>query len=205
MFVDVDDAADIYPRDFIVSLPRPAGYMGVRDFHDLDAEGDDAPRPNKAAFVRQFSDSSAETSLDEALDAFVLSGAIKLFRKDRGAHVDVRHHTMMVHETVKNSAQSDRAEEILKRWRSAGYNSTGKGPARLKTLLEGDFRKVSGDREPELPFPASYEELKPYVGQALTLISNDKPVLVVNGAEGGEDPGFDTKENVWKVLEPLLK
>jgi hypothetical protein len=32
--VNADDEKDIFPKDFIVSLDRPAGYMGVSDFFD---------------------------------------------------------------------------------------------------------------------------------------------------------------------------
>src|SRR6185369_9562032 len=36
--VDPDDTEDLFPRDFIISLDRPAGYMGVSDFFDPDTE-----------------------------------------------------------------------------------------------------------------------------------------------------------------------
>ena len=36
VFIDPDDAEDLFPSDFILSLPKPEGYMGVADFYDLD-------------------------------------------------------------------------------------------------------------------------------------------------------------------------
>src|SRR5215203_3255247 len=36
VFVDPENEADIFPKDFLLSLPRPDKYMGVRDFYDLD-------------------------------------------------------------------------------------------------------------------------------------------------------------------------
>ncbi len=197
VLVDPGDAADIYPRDFIISLPRPAGYMGVRDFHDLDSLNGDTP--NKKAFVRQF-DEDDSTSLSLALDAFVISGALKLYRESKGTQADFRHHTMMVHETVSNEDQFTRRDEILALWKAAGYGSTGAGPARLRKMLEDDFRAVSRDREPKLPFPEDYNELKPFVASALKRIGNTDPVMVVNGDDGGVDPAFDTTDNVWKVI-----
>ncbi len=44
VFVDPDDSADIFPKDFIVSLDRPAGYMGASDFHDLDVDFSGGPK-----------------------------------------------------------------------------------------------------------------------------------------------------------------
>ncbi|MEQ1737997.1 MAG: hypothetical protein ABL886_16525, partial [Rhodoglobus sp.] len=129
VLVDAADAADIYPRDFIISLPRSSGYMGVRDFHDFDAA--DGQTPNKDAFVRQFEQDDTQ-SLERAIDAFVVSGALKLFRQEKGVVGDFRHHTMMVHESVRNVEQFERRDEILRLWKSAGYSSTGAGPARLK-------------------------------------------------------------------------
>ena len=41
VFVDPEDAQNIFPKDFIISLPRPVGYMGVTDFHDLDKSEED--------------------------------------------------------------------------------------------------------------------------------------------------------------------
>lgn len=35
VFVDPNDDIGIYPRDFIIGLDRPAGYMGASDFHDF--------------------------------------------------------------------------------------------------------------------------------------------------------------------------
>ncbi|HJX85707.1 MAG TPA: endonuclease, partial [Candidatus Angelobacter sp.] len=84
VFVDPEDAEDLFPSDFIVSLPRPEGYMGVREFYD-DVEpqkGDYSSNQN--AFVRfiEGPDEKAE-NLVQAIDAFVLSGAIKLYRSSR--------------------------------------------------------------------------------------------------------------------------
>ena len=197
VLVDPADAADIYPRDFIISLPRSSGYMGVRDFHDLDAA--DELTPNKDAFVRQFAESDPN-SLDCAMDAFVVSGALKLYREAKGVRGDFRHHTMMVHESVRNEEQFNRRDEILRLWMSAGYSSTGRGPARLKKALEDDFRQVWKKRAVDLPFPKDYEDLKPFVAEALKRIGTADPVIVVNGDEDGVDPAFDTTDHVWKII-----
>ncbi|MDX2015633.1 MAG: Z1 domain-containing protein [Myxococcaceae bacterium] len=203
VLVDPNDAEDIYPRDFIISLPRPGGYMGVSDFHDLNRT--DEQTPNKDAFVRFFGGDEDErdedASINAALDAFVVSGALKRFRQSKKVTGDFRHHTMMIHETVKNAEQFVRQASVLKLWKSAGYGSTGKGPDRLRKALE-EFRLVSKSREPKLPFPRDYDELKPFVAEALKLIGDEQPVIVVNGdiVGGGTDPSFDTSDHVWKVI-----
>ncbi len=197
VLVDPSDAEGLYPRDFIISLPRPAGYMGVRDFHDID--GTDGLTPNKDALVRQFEQTRTEESLNEAIDTFLITGAIKLFRKSQGVAGDFRHHTMMVHETVLNEDQFEQKRRLLVLWNQAGYGSTGAGPARLKAALER-VRTVSKNRAPELPFPADYQELKPFLAEAIKLIATPEPVIVVNGDDAGTDPEFDTTDHVWKII-----
>lgn len=197
VLVDPGSEEDIFPRDFIISLPRPSGYMGVADFNDMDAgEGD--PTPNKDAHVRQF-DAADESSLDLAMDAFVVSGAIKLFRASRGDKGDFKHHTMMIHEQVQNSEQAARKLEVLKRWKSAGYGSPGPGAARLRDALEREFRPTWQKLNPDLHFPKDFDELKPFVGEALKRMGSTDPIIVVNGARDGVDPEFD-KQAVWKII-----
>jgi hypothetical protein len=40
VFVDPTDAEGTFPKDFLISLPFPDGYMGAGDFHDI---GDPVP------------------------------------------------------------------------------------------------------------------------------------------------------------------
>lgn len=197
VLVDAGSEEDIFPRDFIISLPRPTGYMGVADFNDMDA-GDGDPTPNKDAHVRQF-DANDEASLDRAMDAFVVSGALKLFRENRGAKGDFKHHTMMIHEQVQNSEQANRKLAVLKRWKAAGYGSPGGGQARLRDALEKEFRPTWERLNKDLPFPKDFDELKPFVGEALKRIGPTDPIIVVNGARDGVDPEFD-KVAVWKII-----
>lgn len=198
VFVDPDDSEDIFPRDFILSLPRPTGYMGVRDFHDLEEVAPGA-MGNREAHVRQFKEADADEQLNRALDSYLVAGALKLHRSSKGVPGDFRHHTMMIHETVRNEAQSDRKSNISDLWLSAGYASPGKGRTRLEVALE-EFRRVSTARDRDMVFPKSFSELRPFVAESLKRIESDGgPVLVVNGTEDSDDPEFDSKD-VWKVL-----
>lgn len=103
VFVDPDDARDLFPADFVLSLHRPPGYMGIQDFHDLDRSWDEEEKrtlaaSNELAHVRPLHGDSTDDperrdqELQEALDAWVLSGAIKKYRE---AHTSLtyRHHT----------------------------------------------------------------------------------------------------------------
>ena len=73
VFVDPTSEADIFPKDFLISLPRPSGYMGVSDFYDLEGSDDDEEsRPNYRDFVRPIvGEDNATDNLVKAIDTFV--------------------------------------------------------------------------------------------------------------------------------------
>jgi hypothetical protein len=197
-FVNPDDPADIYPSDFIVSLERPLEYMGASDFHDFD------PVPlgrmsNERAHVRGIPPENEPKNdlLAEAIDAFVLTAAIKEFRAARD-HIEFRHHTMLVHDSPLTGEHNLTADKIRKLWKSAGYDSPA-AARRLWELLVRDYRPVWKDRGAGMTLPSSLAQLKPHLGTALRKIRNGNPVLVVNSAEGADVPDFD-KTSVWKII-----
>ncbi|MEU8847798.1 Z1 domain-containing protein [Streptomyces sp. NPDC048564] len=198
VFVDPGDEEDIFPRDFLISLPRPTDYMGVQDFHDLDDEG---AGQAEAAHVRGIYDSTG-SRLQEAMDAFVLSGALKLYRIAHGLPEDrFRHHTMLVHESVRMAEHAALALRINTMWHNAAYKGM-EGHIRLASLFEKDFQTYADDA---LPTPATYVDLKPYVSRAHQLITRGgTPVIVVNGDSERDynqpDLNFDRAPHVWKIL-----
>ncbi|MFD6417927.1 Z1 domain-containing protein [Streptomyces sp. NPDC060194] len=209
VFVDPGDGGDIFPSDFLISLPRPDGYMGVQDFHDIDSPVPFSERTiadsQQKAHVRDVYEDDAEDMLQEAMDSFLLTGALKRYRIDRGVpEKKFRHHTMLVHESVRKEDHAELAERITAMWHRAGYSSTA-GHERLAALWAKDFARVSAVRAPDLPSPAAYDELKPYVYQARSLaMKGGSPVIVVNGDSDRYfdqlDLDFDRTPNVWKIL-----
>ena len=203
MFVNPDDPADIYPKDFIVSLVRPCGYMGATEFLDFKVSVP-GRLPNTQVHIRDIPKEGfpEEDQLLEAVDAFVLTGAIKKYRQ-RQSGLEFKHHTMLFHHSVITDDQEVVVKKIKTLWREAGYDSPGAASARLELLLERDFRKVWSDRgrSEGLRFPKSYSELRPFLGDALDEIRRGgNPVLMVNSAEGAEVPDFDGKVGVWKII-----
>jgi hypothetical protein len=209
VFIDPADAEDLFPKDFIVSLPRPKGYMGAREFHDLDGPPPDAGTDpfgsNAAAFVRDVvGDDEDEVNLLRALDTFVLTGAVKLYRQvslppEATRRDPFRHHTMLVHSSHLVAVQAEMRDKVLRTLRGAGYEA-GRGLRRLQKLFDDDLRPVSVSRAPDSPLPRTFDQLKPYLGRALSFIwEGESPVRVVNGEPGNDDPDFE-RQRVWKVL-----
>ncbi|MBC3985871.1 Z1 domain-containing protein [Streptomyces sp. AC536] len=209
VFIDPSDTADIFPKDFIVSLPAPPDYMGIRAFHDLDSgipwsERTYANSQGKA-HVRDIPPTSGEAdgaSLQQAMDAFVLSAAIKLYRERHDPRdVSYPHHTMLVHESVRTADHRALAERLTAMWHSAGYLGPI-GHARLRALFETDFAPVSAARHAGYATPASFAEVAEHIGAAYIRIGGDEnPVLVVNSDKDIEQGTADfDKRSLWKIL-----
>ncbi|WP_052739967.1 Z1 domain-containing protein [Mycobacterium sp. UM_Kg27] len=212
VFVDPDDERDLFPADFVLSLYRPPGYMGVQEFHDVGKRWDDEEKTfassNELAHIRPLvgdviTDPDGRLAeLQEALDAWVLTGAIKKYREANSPRT-FRHHTMLVHESVKKNDHAETAADVRALWNSSKFNSS-EGFARLRKLYEQDFLPVMIARANGEAVPNSFEEVKPFIGLALAQMKMDgDPVLIVNS-----DKEIQTQQKkldfeadkVWRIL-----
>ena len=208
VFISPEDSEDIFPKDFILSLTPPAAYMGGTKFHDLEPIDEDLkndPRySNQAAYMRSLTAETAlkeEGEIREALAAFVLTGAIKLWRESCGYEVDARHHTMLVHESVRQADHKELASKIVRIWHQTGFSSPT-GRAVMKDLFENDLRPVWNAREWGTRMPADFDDLTPFIGDALNLITIARsPVVIVNGDKDAEYEQVDfDSQRVWRIL-----
>ena len=217
VFVDPDDSEDIFPKDFIVALEPSPEYMGAKAYHDLDGEPEHATyrTSNELAYYRPISvdvDGFAEKDgLSDALDSYVLAGAIKLWRAKRVSDSgSLKHHTMLVHEGAKQDSHEKSAERVVGAWRTGGFSSPD-GLQRLRDLWERDFEPVSGFRAAGAPVPQSFDELKDLIAEVVRLVDQSadtdgksNPVVVVNGNKNSvyknADIDFDGRNGVWKII-----
>ncbi len=210
VFVTSDDKDDLFPKDFITLLDAPDDYMGPKDFISTNLE-EKFPHEDFSLYVRDVLVSDEENSIQNALDAFLLSGAIKLYREKQMNvnYGDVfPHHTMLVHTSHKNQDQEDMAEKVQGVWDNSDY--TGAGLVRLKKLYEEDFKKTNELIEPyntELKLPNDFNEIKKYIYVARDLIeqppdeNSDNIYILIN--QSNPTPSFNKnpgEPGVWKVL-----
>lgn len=212
VFVDPTDPVGIFPKDFVIALDRPPGYMGVRDFHDIDDEVPPDERTvansQEQAHVRNLTASgeTADQELREAMDAFVLTGAVKLYREAKGAS-EHAHHTMLVHQSVRQAEHRELANKIARLWREGGYSSST-GLLRLRSLYTQDILPVSRARAEDLPTPGDFQELEPYIAESVTRITSaaGDPVLVINSDQDLDQEHLDfDKRRVWRILVGGMK
>lgn len=211
VFIDPDDQRDLFPSDFLLSLRRPPGYMGVQEFHDVGKRWDDEEKTlvssNELAHIRTLVGSPdtdpdrRDSELQQALDAFVLSGAIKKFRESTGTRA-FKHHTMLVHESVKRADHGNTAAVVRDLWKGSAFTSAV-GIKRLRRLWDDDFLPVMQARADGEAVPASFDELKKFIGDAVAEMTLDgDPVIVVNSDKDlNQQKKLDFEaDRVWRIL-----
>lgn len=213
VFIDPDDDSNLFPSDFVLSLPRPEGYMGVQEFHDIDPDWEDIPKSvatsNELAFVREIhgdpegDPARRRSELKRALDAWVLSGAIKKYR-ETNSEMTFRHHTMLVHEDVKNAVQQESADLVTALWNEGKFTSV-EGLSRLRTIFDDDYKPGMDARAAGAPVPSTFDDVKLFVADAIAEMTSGGgvPVLIVNSDKEiqaqQESLDFDAKK-IWRIL-----
>lgn len=130
--VDRRVGVDLFPKDFVIQLPRPKGYTGTEELFGVTAQGRDVLRPVSEADVKALRGSrkrrrteivlglASDTlpdSLADALISFCLAGGVRNLRGFAG-----KPHTMLVHVSQRTDDQRRIAyaiREQLDLWREA--------------------------------------------------------------------------------------
>ena len=210
VFITSDDKDDLFPKDFIALLKTPEDYMGPKSFISEDLE-QNFLHPDFSNFVRDAILSDEESSIQNALDAFLLSGAIKLYREN---HLGLSygdkfaHHTMLVHTSHKNKEQEEMADKFQEVWDNGDY--TSQGLKRLEKLYNEDFlptNKLVDSYKEENELPENFNKIKPFINTARTFIeeapseNSDNIYILIN--QDNPAPGFSKtpgEHGVWKIL-----
>ena len=188
---------DLYPKDFFIDLPKPAGYFGTEEFFgrfdpttDESVEGLDVLRNVPDEQVLALTQNNEVTaSLEEALNSFFLGGAARASRGKPDAPC-----TMLVHTSQRIAEQGPtktlieaRFREIRDEWR---YDRKGGIRQRFKVLWDKDFVKTSQGIDNRRV--QKFEAVEPFIGPFLDVVC----VREINSDKG---------EVLDYELEPNLK
>lgn len=206
--INPNDEADLFPRHFILSLEKPKDYMGITDFFDPEVPTAELPKNDfsysERAFVRDgfgADHPKYRETLKMALGCFVISGAIKLFRRHRDAsrYRGLKHHTMLVHTSVGKAAQSVDRDHIQEVFEKAAFSSRV-GLSHLEKLSAEDFLPVRDAQGADELMPRSFSELEPFVGACLDKIDNGRLTRVLNSDKASDPaPDFEERE-IWEII-----
>lgn len=188
---------DLFPKDFIVDLPKPIGYFGAEDIFgrlDLasgeDQSGIDCIRAVEDSDIAALRQAVMPESLTLAITDFVLGGAARLRRcEDRDVPLTMLIHTsqLILEQAHLSTAVSDHFAELRDEWR---YQRKHGIKERLRDRWESEFRPVT--RAKHAGLDVRFEEIEPQVGRLLEATQ----VREVNSATG---EGLDYER------EPALK
>ena len=179
---------DLYPKNFIIALPRPKGYMGAealfgqRAFaggEDVD-DGLNVIRIVPKQDVDDLGESHMPQTLRDALMDFVLADAARAQRLDRRGHADGPA-TMLIHTSRSIGAHDnvsrvvrDAIDEIRDQWR---YNKNNSG---IKTELLSRWKREFMSLEKTAANSVEFSDLEEYIRLFLESVS----VMVINSDQG---------------------
>jgi hypothetical protein len=156
---DIDDpniGNDLYPRDFIIDLPKPPGYFGAEEIFGIRDEvsgrasgGLDVIRDQVSDEDRAAIDSGQlPGSLELAMLDFVLAGAARAQRGQGAKPATMLVHTspLILEHTRIFEAVNRRFAELRDEWR---YQRKKGIDARLRDRWETKFRPVTKQTHPE--------------------------------------------------------
>jgi hypothetical protein len=190
--VDRRVGEELFPKDFVIQLPRPKGYTGTEELFGASAQGRDVLRTvaeedvkalrgsrkrRKTEIVLEQAADALPNSLADALVSFCLAGGVRILRGLQG-----KSHTMLVHVSQRTDDQSRIADAIrdqLDLWREAERQGQ-----RLEFILEPVWREMKAG----IDVPADDEA----VLTASKLVLRELVVLELNSVTG-ENLEYDEK------------
>jgi len=196
-----DLGADLFPKDFIVSLSPPEGYFGARQLFGIsDPDDPDRNEPGMPVFrdipIQEVENArSAKTrgnfestfpTLVQAIDAFILSCAVRIVRENASSDM-----SMLVHPSSYQTIHDLVAEPIKKHidnLKKKEFHATH--VKSLKKLWESDFLTTTKnliDNNGLIAKEISWAD----VSQHFETILNDIEVKVLNSSSSDELQYFD--------------
>ena len=163
-----DYDADLYPKDFIIDLPKPPGYFGAEELFGI-SDDPDSERSDGLDVLRIIPDTDTDLisaggfppSLTRALMDFVLAGAARAQRgqDDQPATMLVHTSHLIVEQNQLAGCIEERFQELRDEWR---YQRNYGIRERLHGRWEAEFRPVIRANHIELDMP--FEEIEQYIG-----------------------------------------
>jgi len=175
---------DLYPKDFIIDLPKPHGYYGAEELFGI-SDGPNAERQPGLDILRPVSEEDLDIidhagipgSLLNALRDYILAGAARASRGQAEKPATMLVHTS--HLIGEQRAITENFRQSFNDLRDEWRYQRNKG---LRDILrdrwEQDFRKVILTRYPDLDVP--FESIEPFIGSFLESVQ----VKTVNSETG---------------------
>lgn len=196
--ISKEDADDIFPEDFIITLPTPAGYSGPFDYFGIDENTQDDDRgvktdlfvPISEEDVKEFSGYedpdlpsaarecvSIPQSLRDAVMCFLISTGAKISRNI------IENYTMLVNVNTRvkfNSTLRDNVKQVFEQ-ACKNYMNDESVREQYRSYWENTMKPVSIKRlaDQGLPFADTWEGIDAGIRQAIQWKTSDSVKLIV--------------------------
>lgn len=180
--VDLEVGEGLYPRDFIISLPTPANYVGAEQLFGTDPESDPidiiSSIPESDANLVSARSVDDEVQLTDSLRMAVIDFLLAAAAKDD--RLGTSGATMLVHTTYRITPQIELGELLRNELINLrnGWKYDGEYREELRERWESEFEnRTGGDGQ---TYPA-FDELDPSI-DSLLRTENAPSVIVFNSA-----------------------
>jgi hypothetical protein len=195
----------LYPRDFIMALPKPEGHMGLNEFFPDDIEMNHTHAsqvtivpPGEAEELRNYenddssiSDFDIPNSLEDAIIDYLLSGAARICR----GHTDF-HHSMLIHtkHTIRNqSPVADKVTALTEYWNNHIVNQYSSEGSILRDRFESRWNE-------QFSTHALTEETWGEIEPCLMKFIQGKYIVMEINSNSEHDLDYDSHQNGLKVI-----
>lgn len=211
--IDKEAQEDLYPKDFIIALPKPDGYCGPEEYFNVTGYEEE----NKPRYIRHLNQDDLDLfnkiknkehaelinyvpySMKQAIQSFVIATAVRNLRDQ-----EKEHNSMLIHTSHLTDIQLELKKVVEAYFEEFSntilYASTDETINRLQDLYIKDFveiQKLFNDSNTEHCYPIFdwvdvYTEIKKVLGKI--------DILAING-ESKDILDYDSrKENGWNVI-----
>lgn len=161
VLIDASVEDDLFPKDFLVSLEKPIGYVGTEELFGRDAiepqgsltglpvirtiPNDEAARLSGRRKAKgAASDDPLLPSMQEAFDAFIVGCSARLARNQWKQHMTMLMHTS--HLVAQHMVLKDAFDEYVLNLKLDRKEESPELMERLQTIWEKDFLSVSSSK-----------------------------------------------------------
>jgi hypothetical protein len=212
-----DDADDIFPDDFIITLPTPFGYSGPKEYFGIDENTKNDDRGLKMDLVVEIPDEDVEelsgnaqgeenrfaracipASLREAVMCFLISTGIKI---SRGI---IENYTMLINVDKKIDRNEQLRDNFKNVFNSAcqTYNNDPDKREEYRTYWETKIRPVSERRfkEQGKPFLDNWSSIDQGIKKAISWKTDHSVKLIIGRADADDLDYSKTQHGLYVVV-----
>ena len=207
VLIDASLDDDLYPKDFLVSLDKPIGYVGAEELFGRDAiepkgalDGipvirtipeEEAERHSPSHSVKTDSSDVITASLSEAICAFIIGCSVRLCRNQWSQHMTMLIHTSQL--VSQHTELKSAVDQLLLNMKLDRRENLESFKARLNKLWERDFMRVSKlFKAAEIPsFEAIWRNSEKLI---------EKLEVIMENHESEERLTYDRQDPFWGIV-----